>query len=1092
MTRLSLCLCLLLLLLSFTTPALPAQEDKILDQAFAAFQKKDYATARRLFQEALKIVKTQPQPRKIQEIYQNLGVVHFFAGDYPQAIEAYEEALKILPPPEPALKLKILRNLANAHYKAGNYPQAINILEEILKTNPKLPPETHVDLLATLAAAYRQQELYFTAIHYYQQALNIAAKLKNPTLNAGLLKETALCQSKIGDLKTAIANLEQALKLSSQNPLHATQIYSNLGIIYWDCDNYPKALSFLQKAQEVARQHNLKASLCADLNNEGLVYAALGNHQRALAAYNASAALAQEIADQKSLAIALANRAIIKTKQHLNDDAMHDLRAAQNIYQQLNFREGLANCYLALGELHERNLLDYPQAYDYYLKAYEIFTAIANPRGQAEALWHLGKILRPSVNRQRTTRGLIFEEHQPAFVDLTPSEAAQKSLHFQQQALTLATRLSFRHIIWNAHKEIGYILFQQQRHQEALQHYQTAVNTVLDIRAAAPAELMGDYLKNKEELFSEAIEVLAHLYKTTNNPQYLQLQMQYQLIYENEIMKTAMASAKLNFSDKSKAELHQQVNLALAQKRHLESQRAQLQATLSTTTDTKDSGTTRSHQQQQLQQCQQQLNNLEVSLVHLLNTWKTKYPTDADLFDSSAQIDPDAVRKHLKPNQALLLYFPLHDFLNIICVTTDGVYYQQSDIPYEKLVQLIRDDFAFEIIEKYAHPKEFFNKSSFTPAEEQQFFSKSTQILTHLYKLLILPVEHILANKDHLIIVPNKYLNYIPFAALVKKADNPQEPHYLIYDKTISYYRLSFFHKLIQQSRPLLTLNNAKIIAVGNPINEDFFMPRLEAAKLEIEELQHNAKRHNFSTFSLLEKDATENAFRRAIVQDQYNIFYFATHGVPYAEVLNDISKWEQEINASPVSADPKQMKKIEILKKNLKFCREVFTTDSPLNSFLLLARSPDKSDKGLLTLKDILDLPEACFAHAQMAVLSACNTAVTFSPKVRAELRTQFERLAASSLSSHNWIPGVDQICMVDTFMKRNFHTVTGTFWMADDDASKFLMSKFFHYLGQYAPAQALRQAQLDYLKKPPLDQNYTAIPKIPYFWAVCAVFGN
>ena len=101
--------------------------------------------------------------------------------------------------------------------------------------------------------------------------------------------------------------------------------------------------------------------------------------------------------------------------------------------------------------------------------------------------------------------------------------------------------------------------------------YQEAVSVVVNIRfGGSDSELLDDYLKDKEDLFSEAQEICALLYEKTKDKSYLKLQMEFQEIYKNEVMKGAAAAAGPEFEDSKKAELFDTLTGATARKKKLE------------------------------------------------------------------------------------------------------------------------------------------------------------------------------------------------------------------------------------------------------------------------------------------------------------------------------------------------------------------------------------------------------------------------------------------------------------------------------------------------------------------------------------------
>ncbi|MBC8434171.1 MAG: CHAT domain-containing protein, partial [Desulfobacterales bacterium] len=66
----------------------------------------------------------------------------------------------------------------------------------------------------------------------------------------------------------------------------------------------------------------------------------------------------------------------------------------------------------------------------------------------------------------------------------------------------------------------------------------------------------------------------------------------------------------------------------------------------------------------------------------------------------------------------------------------------------------------------------------------------------------------------------------------------------------------------------------------------------------------------------------------------------------------------------------------------------------------------------------------------------------------------------------------------------------VVGTLWFAEDQTTQEIMSEFFSNLANFDTPEAMRQAQLGYLKRNAYE--YTQFPRHPYFWAVSGIFGQ
>lgn len=166
---------------------------------------KRYVQAQEFFKQVLSI---QPQA----EAFNNLGVIESQLGHPEEALEYYQEAVKLKPK-----STDYLYNLANALKKQNKPTEALPFLEQILELDPN-----HEAACYQLGAYFLEEKRYARATQLFHRVLEI-----NP--------ERSDAHVFLGGMAFMAGNLEQALehflkRAESHSEDHKT-LY-NLGVIY--------------------------------------------------------------------------------------------------------------------------------------------------------------------------------------------------------------------------------------------------------------------------------------------------------------------------------------------------------------------------------------------------------------------------------------------------------------------------------------------------------------------------------------------------------------------------------------------------------------------------------------------------------------------------------------------------------------------------------------------------------------------------------------------------------------------------------------------------------------------------------------------
>jgi len=194
---------------------------------------------------------------------------------------------------------------------------------------------------------------------------------------------------------------------------------------------------------------------------------------------------------------------------------------------------------------------------------------------------------------------------------------------------------------------------------------------------------------------------------------------------------------------------------------------------------------------------------------------------------------------------------------------------------------------------------------------------------TRLYKVLVAPFENRLEPDSKLVIVPDKWLHFVPFAALF----DPHRRRFLAQSVEINVApSVQLYAQAAARYRELRTATSASLLAVGNPAFDQRVYATLPA--LPGAEREASSVARQYSHARLLVGPA---ATKRALLQlaKESDIIHFAGHGI--------------------------------------------VTPEEPLLSHLVLAPDQGSESSGAIYAKDLFEIR---LPRTRLAILSGCHTA--------------------------------------------------------------------------------------------------------------------
>lgn len=200
----------------------------------------DFNLMRKIVLKTAERKKVKPSGKSLGSIYDVLGSLYAGFKMKNHASHYKYEAIKVDPE-----NYRLVFNLGAYLYSNESYKLAKIYLDKVLKKNPN-----HDFANRVLAAYYSDFEEYEKAKHH----IDIAFRYEKNLLRLGygsierdLRTLRGFILHNLGDSENGIKDLEKAIELNKNN----SYAHRNLGVVYYDLDQYELACTYLNKAKEL-------------------------------------------------------------------------------------------------------------------------------------------------------------------------------------------------------------------------------------------------------------------------------------------------------------------------------------------------------------------------------------------------------------------------------------------------------------------------------------------------------------------------------------------------------------------------------------------------------------------------------------------------------------------------------------------------------------------------------------------------------------------------------------------------------------------------------------------------------------------------
>jgi CHAT domain-containing protein/large exoprotein involved in heme utilization and adhesion len=409
-----------------------------------------------LWQQALTLAQNQNQPHTQITSHHYLAILHQTLGQWQTATTHLNQAQTLLATnPDPFLQAQLQNTQANLLFQTGQFETAFNHWQQT-ETHYQALGDRHGILLSQINQAQTLQSLGFhhRAHTQLEQIYDQLTMLEDAQLQGSLLQSLSIALQNSGQLDTAQTLLETGLSLNL-NPTHQSQLLLHLGNTARLQQNHSQALQLYQQA--TAQAHDPTIQLQAHLNHLSL------------------------LVEQQAFTQAMALVPAIQTQLTTRPPSHTQL------YQQINFAESLLKLY---SSATSESLNPTLPTID------NIIQTLTTTAHQAQTL--------QDPQTHTYVLGQLAQAH-------SQQHQWPQAQHFSQQALTLAQQHQLPSAAYQWSWQLGQILQQQHRTDQALDAYRQAIAHLSTIRqdlVVASSDRQFSFRDQVEPLYRQLVGLL--------------------------------------------------------------------------------------------------------------------------------------------------------------------------------------------------------------------------------------------------------------------------------------------------------------------------------------------------------------------------------------------------------------------------------------------------------------------------------------------------------------------------------------------------------------------------------------------------------
>ena len=320
-------------------------------------------------------------------IYMILSRAYRAINDNTNALKDVEEILQIY-----RAECKLSFKLAETYFHQNKYVKARELLEKALLISIEIGDKKgQSSCHANLGTVYKSVGEYEKAREHIEKSLAIYKEIGDRNGKAFCYENLANVYQSVGEYGKAIEHIEKSLTIRTEigDRNGEACCCANLGNMCHSVHEYDKGREYLEKSLTIFTEIGYRKGEAFCYENLGDVYQSVGEYEKAREHIEKSLMIRAEIGDKKGEAYCYAMLGVLCSSVSEYEKEREYIEKSLMIYTELGDRRGEAYCFENLGGVY-RSFGEYDMARELIEKSLKIFTEIGDRRKEASCYQSLG------------------------------------------------------------------------------------------------------------------------------------------------------------------------------------------------------------------------------------------------------------------------------------------------------------------------------------------------------------------------------------------------------------------------------------------------------------------------------------------------------------------------------------------------------------------------------------------------------------------------------------------------------------------------------------------------------------------------------